>query len=180
MLPSLKPLLTPRFVKFCAVGASGVAVNLGCLALLADLLGMQQNLAAALAIEISINTNFAINEGWTFRDRRGTSGVLLRWWRFHLVSFAGAAIQWLVFVGGNSLVAALGLVQSWVPAAQGGERISEWIARSILEPPDVGAWKYASQLAGIAAATVWNFFANFYWTWRHGEEEKDNDGGFQR
>ncbi|MFO8070256.1 MAG: GtrA family protein [Polyangia bacterium] len=180
MLVRLKPLLTPRFVKFCAVGASGVAVNLGCLALLADLFGMQQNMAAALAIEVSINTNFAINEGWTFRDRRGASGVLLRWWRFHLVSFAGAAIQWLVFVVGNSLVATLGLAEHGGLVAQGGGGIAEWVERSILRPPDVGGWKYASQLAGIAAATVWNFFANFYWTWRHGEEEQDNDRSSQR
>jgi putative flippase GtrA len=158
MLDAIRPLFTARFVKFCAVGASGVLVNLGSLALLADLLGVHVNLAAALAIEISINTNFAINELWTFRDRRRESGRQgRRWLRFHLVSAAGGAIQWLVFIGANlGFALALG----------GGEDPAPGLCEALLDPGDVGALKYASQLLGIGVATLWNYFANFHWTWK--------------
>jgi putative flippase GtrA len=158
LLPGpLKPLASARFAKFCAVGASGVIVNMGCLALFADALGAQANLAAALSIEISINTNFLINELWTFRDRRGASGgVPGRWARFHAVSFVGAALQWSVFVALNAVIA-------WIV---GGYGSTGGVMAAISDPPDVGRWMYVSQLAGIALATLWNFTANFFWTWK--------------
>jgi putative flippase GtrA len=160
MLDGIQPLFTARFVKFCAVGASGVLVNLGTLGLLADGLGLQVNAAAALAILVSINTNFAINELWTFRDRRaaGDGGLGRRWLRFHLVSLAGGAIQWLVFVGANLAFASLLGAQ--------GSQASAGVRAAVLDPGDVGAWKYLSQLAGIGVATLWNYFANFHWTWK--------------
>jgi putative flippase GtrA len=163
LLPGpLKPLASARFAKFCAVGASGVVVNMGCLALLADALGAQANLAAALSIEISINTNFLINELWTFRDRRDPSGgAPRRWLRFHAVSFVGAALQWSVFV-------ALNAVFAWIVGVGGaaGDGARAGVLPAISDPPDVGRWMYVSQLAGIAVATLWNFTANFFWTWK--------------
>jgi dolichol-phosphate mannosyltransferase len=159
----LKPFASVRFVKFCAVGASGVVVNMGVLALLADLLGAQANVAAAISIEVSINTNFLINELWTFRDRRGgEGGAGRRWAMFHLVSLFGAAAQWSVFVGGNAFVA-------WTAGRAPG------LVAAITHPPDVGAWMYVSQLAGIAVATLWNFTANFFWTWRHSAGESTHE-----
>ena len=166
LLPGpLKPFASARFAKFCAVGASGVVVNMGCLALLADVLGAQANVAAALSIEISINTNFLINELWTFRDRRGSSGgVVRRWAQFHAVSFVGAALQWSVFVALNAIIAGIG-----------GHGASEGFVAAIADPPDVGRWMYLSQLAGIAVATLWNFTANFFWTWKR--EKGASDAG---
>ena len=40
------------------------------------------------------------------------------------------------------------------------------VLSAISDPPDVGRWMYVSQLAGIAVATLWNFTANFFWTWK--------------
>jgi putative flippase GtrA len=163
LLPGpLKPLASARFMKFCAVGASGVVVNMGFLALFADALGLQANLAAALSIEISVNTNFFINELWTFRDRRDGSGrPARRWLRFHAVSLVGAALQWSVFVALNAIVARL------LGAGAAGEHHAAGLVAAIADPPDVGRWIYVSQLAGIAVATLWNFTANFFWTWKH-------------
>jgi putative flippase GtrA len=159
MLGALKPLFSTRFLKFCTVGASGVAVNLGCLALLADLLQLNQNLSAALAIEVSINTNFLVNELWTFRDRRPGAGPWpRRWIKFHLVSIVGAVLQWATFYAMN-LIAAGALGVEWSPTL-GAE---------------VGAWIYVSQLTGIGVATLWNFFANFYWTWKKRKGEGADD-----
>jgi putative flippase GtrA len=159
MLSALRQLLTPRFLKFCTVGASGVLVNLGCLALLADLVGLNQNLSAALAIEVSINTNFLVNELWTFRDRSARAGRLSRRWiKFHLVSAVGAALQWLTFVISNFALASV--------------YDAEWTLRGGAE---IGNWIYFSQLVGIGVATLWNFFANFYWTWRQRPSEEHSE-----
>jgi len=162
MFKNLSPIFSARFLKFCAVGVSGVAVNLGCLALFARAVGLNQNLSAALAIEVSINTNFLVNELWTFRDRREKrGGIVRRWAKFHLVSIVGAALQWIVFVSMNARVAGILEVE-----AAGGVESQGWLQEWIVRPPAVGAWIYMSQLGGIVVGTFWNFFANFYWTWR--------------
>ena len=56
-----------RFVKYCLVGATGVLMNMGVLAILAGA-GMAYLLAGALAVEIAIGTNFLLNEFWSFGD----------------------------------------------------------------------------------------------------------------
>ncbi len=164
----LKPILSRRFLKFCTVGVSGVVVNLGFLWIFADLFRIHTNLASALAIELSVLSNFAINEAWTFRDRRnGNAGW--RAVRFNLVSLVGAAMQWSIFVALN-LSWFVWLGASDVIAEYIGQ-VSEggWLAHvvhAVTQPPEVGEWKYLSQLIGIGAATFWNFLVNFYWTWR--------------
>jgi putative flippase GtrA len=163
----IKPFLTARFIKFAAVGASGVLVNLGSFALL-RLLQVHVNLASAAAIEISILSNFAINHLWTFGDRRNGGGSLLHHGlRFHLVSLGGGLIQFVVFV-------ALNVGWLWVMGGAAGLRAygagagsfaERWLWHPFVQPPDVGQLVYLSQLCGIGAATVWNYLLNFYWTW---------------
>lgn len=63
-----------RFVRFAVVGASGVAVNLGVMALgrviFTPLAGdVREFLASALGILVSILTNFLLNDVWTWGDR---------------------------------------------------------------------------------------------------------------
>ena len=164
----LKRLLTPRFFKFCAVGASGVIVNMGFFFLFADLLGMHVHLALVLAIEISILSNFAVNEAWTFRDRREPGALPARAMKFHAVSAVGGGIQWAVFAVCNALVIRF-LFEG--DAFGGG---TGFVSRYITDPADVGAWKYLSQLVGIGAATLFNFGANAYWTW--GRKSEDQHG----
>lgn len=169
LLDTLRPIFTVRFLKFCAVGASGVFVNLAVLWLLTEA-GVRSSFASAWAIEVSILSNFAINERWTFADR--AEGTLLgRALRFQLVSLVGGVLQWLVFLAG--IVALLRLMQGpeaiELYFAGEGPFFQHYVQRLVREPPDVGAGVYPAQLAGIAAATGWNFLANFYWTWRRGE-----------
>jgi putative flippase GtrA len=178
MHEKLKPFFSTRFLKFLAVGASGVFVNLGALALLADALGIQVNLASALAIEISINSNFVINEVWTFRDcREPGRGLFKRLLQFHIVSIIGAMVQWTVFIVGNMcwllILEGAGGFEHY--AGQGGSGLPSLIAQSVISPPDVGNLKYLSQLFGIGLATLWNFVANFYWTWRQKKPEATNE-----
>jgi putative flippase GtrA len=165
----LKPLFTPRFVKFGLVGGTGVVVNLGFLFLFADVLELHTNLASGLAIELSIINNFLINDRWTFADRRHAD---VPFWRrgmhFHAVSLIGAVVQLLVFVVGNVIWMYLTYSTAQIDSyfATAGSPFERFVVHPFLEPPEVGALKYLSQLAGIGIAVMWNFLANFHWTWR--------------
>jgi dolichol-phosphate mannosyltransferase len=84
-----------RFVKFCAVGLSGVGVNLGILWLLTERAGLFYLLSATISIECSIISNYLLNEFFTFRDRRygGGSRLLVRLARFNAVSLVGVGLN---------------------------------------------------------------------------------------
>ena len=58
-----------HFIKFNVVGLIGVVVNEGLLLLL-SLGGIYYLYASTVAIEVSIISNFVLNDFWTFRDRR--------------------------------------------------------------------------------------------------------------
>ncbi len=86
-----------EFVKFCAVGASGVAVNTGMLVGLRHA-GLPLEAASALAIEAAVLSNFALHSGWTFRSRRTGRSLAGRLARFHVVSGAAALVNFLLLL----------------------------------------------------------------------------------
>lgn len=154
-------------MQFATVGASGVVVNLACLSLF-KALRVHINAASALAIEISLLSNFVINYAWTFRDRRADAGgILLQAWRFHLVCLIGAAVQFLSFVALNVVWLHLFHDAQVVADYYAGQAswLERWLWHPLWHPPDVGNWVYLSQLLGIGAGTAWNYLLNFYWTW---------------
>ena len=59
-----------RVLRFGVVGLSGVGVNMGMLWLLAGHAILPFYLCSLIAIEISIITNFILNDRWTWADRR--------------------------------------------------------------------------------------------------------------
>jgi putative flippase GtrA len=63
-----------RFLKFNLVGALGIAVQLGALALLRSGLHLDYLLATALAVETAVIHNFLWHERFTWRDRTGGPG----------------------------------------------------------------------------------------------------------
>lgn len=156
-------------IRFGLVGLSGVFVNLGALALLSAL-GLVSTLASALAIELSILSNFALNDAWTFAEQRSGS-KRTRLARFQLVSLIGALMQWLTFV-------LLGLIFALLDLSVGGWVSYEplWRAQGlsalIAHPPELGAWRYLAQLSGVAVAVSWNFLVNMTWTWRPSSKEE--------
>lgn len=167
----LQPIFSATFLKFAIVGASGVVVNLAALALFSAF-GLRSSVASALAIQVSIGTNFVINDRWTFVDRRAEHRWYSRAIRFQLISLVGALIQWTVFIVGN--VALLWLIDGRVALdawyAAGEPSTFKVLLHPITHPPDVGHGIYLSQLAGIAVATGWNFFANLFWTWKSSDD----------
>ena len=88
-----------RFFKFCAVGVSGVGVNLGLYALLTRLAGIGEDPSLVISVETSIITNFILNNYFTFRGRNepGTKPFFQRLLKFNLLSLAGLAINYGIF-----------------------------------------------------------------------------------
>jgi putative flippase GtrA len=60
-----------RWLKFNAVGAIGVAVQLGMLAILVRL-GVHYLIATALAVETAVLQNYYWHARWTWRGREGS------------------------------------------------------------------------------------------------------------
>ena len=139
MLSSLKPLFfSQKFFRFCLVGGSGVLVNLGCFYGFQEC-GFIPLLASALAIEVSILSNFILNDQWTFKDQHYNVWSI-RLLKFHWVSLVGAILQWGIFWG-----------------------TSTWYLQ--MEDQIMGGL-YLCQLVGIGLGTIWNFLANLMWTWK--------------
>jgi len=98
-----------RWLKFNAVGALGVGVQLTLLTVLTSGLGLHYLPATALAVEAAVLHNFFWHEHWTWKDRIRLSrrGVLGRLSRFHLTTGAQSILGNLVFM--RLLVGALHL-----------------------------------------------------------------------
>lgn len=85
-----------RFLKFIGVGISGTVVNIGVLRLVTALTHWNPKAQLVPGIEISIITNFLLNDYFTFADRRtGKSGSFFRrMYKYNLLAMAGAVINW--------------------------------------------------------------------------------------
>jgi dolichol-phosphate mannosyltransferase len=79
------------FIKFGIVGVIGVIVNEGLLILLQSR-GVYFLYAGAVAIEISILSNFVLNDLWTFRDRR-SGNAAVRLVKFNVLMLAGLVVN---------------------------------------------------------------------------------------
>jgi dolichol-phosphate mannosyltransferase len=80
------PILT--FARFSLVGLSGVVVNYGLFRFLRLVPGLSYLVAAFLAIEVSILSNFFLNHFWTWRHRLrpGVRPFLSRAAKYHIVA----------------------------------------------------------------------------------------------
>ena len=88
-----------QLVKFCAVGASGYAVNLAVFTLAVKVFDLHHLVAATLAFVVAVTNNFMWNRHWTFAARGGRAGFQAA--RFFAVSvaaflFAAALLELLV------------------------------------------------------------------------------------
>jgi putative flippase GtrA len=100
----VKPLAV-RWLKFNAVGAMGIVVQLAVLALLVDGFHMNYLPATALAVETAVLHNFIWHERFTWKDRAsgGARDVAMRLLRFHagngVVSILGNLALMRLLVG---------------------------------------------------------------------------------
>lgn len=126
-----------RFVRFCLVGSSGLAVDMFVLFLLADprMLAANLTLSKICAAEIAMMNNFLWNDRWTFDDLAATqSGMLARCKRF---------AKFNLICAGGLIIAVL--------------------AFRLLVGLEVNL--YVANLGAIIAATLWNFTVNLLFTW---------------
>ena len=63
----------PRFLKFAFVGAFGALVNTSLLYIFTEYFGIYYLLSSILAMEMAIIFQFALNDYWTFRDKRSSN-----------------------------------------------------------------------------------------------------------
>jgi dolichol-phosphate mannosyltransferase len=84
-----------RFIKFVAVGLSGVVVNLGAYWIFTRVAGLNNYLAVAFSFEASVISNFLLNNFFTFSDRRarGALPFLGQFVKFNIISLGGFLIQ---------------------------------------------------------------------------------------
>lgn len=126
-----------RFVRFCIVGASSTAIDLGLLALLTQAAGWHPLAASPVSYGVGVTNGWFWNRHWTFpKARRGKAGG--QYGRFVLVNLVGVLIDQAVVAGALVWGPRLGLSSGWEP--------------------------YAGKLASIPLAVAWNFAANTRWT----------------
>jgi dolichol-phosphate mannosyltransferase len=121
-------LPTLRFVKFCLVGLSGVAVDMATLYFLSDptQLGLGLTRSKIVAAELAIANNFLWNDAWTFREvsskQPNASSRWRRFLRFNVVCTLGLVLNLIMLnmmfnvFGWNRYVAnaiAIGIVTLW-------------------------------------------------------------------
>ncbi len=95
-----------RFVRFGLVGASGTIVNLAVLTFLVKVISLNTYLSVAIAIEISIVSNFFLNHLYTFkgygsfklqRRTKPLKDTLYKLIKFNLATLGGATISFITF-----------------------------------------------------------------------------------
>lgn len=135
-----------RIIKFATVGASGTVVNLAFVwlgnSLLFKALGEphQTWLSYALAILVSIFSNYILNYHWTWRDRRGRGAgyFFLHLLKYYLTSMGAAGLQFLI---ANGLIVVLFAGDVAVPVL----------------------WKMGAALVGIGTAGIVSFLVHHFW-----------------
>lgn len=135
----MKPDTFLSYCRFCLVGATGVAVDMCILFLLADatMLDWNLSLAKVCAAETAILNNFLWNERWTFRTRIEPTPtfrtLLLRLGRFNLICLSGIAIS-------------VGLLNFQVRV--------------------LNANPYVANLIAIVIVSLWNFYLSSKFGWQ--------------
>lgn len=139
-----------RIAKFITVGLSGTFVNLAFVWLgnsfLFKALGEphQTWMSYALAILVSIFSNYVFNYLWTWKDRRGQGAAFFfrHLMKYYLSSMAAAGLQFLI---ANGVIYLL--------------KVSLF-AGTLAVPV---FWKMGASLIGIGMAGIINFLVNHFW-----------------
>lgn len=94
----LAPGRFEEFFKFAVVGGSGVIVNMGFFYVFTRIAGIDIKFASPIAIEISILSNFFLNNMWTFRKRDTYVPLHSRIFRYHLVTGLAGIVNYFTLL----------------------------------------------------------------------------------
>jgi len=93
-----------RLATFMAVGISGVLVNLGMLYVVTEWVGLSYLWSGLIGVEVSILSNFTLNDLITFRDiTHKNFTVTERLITYHLITIMSSAISFSILVTLTSL-----------------------------------------------------------------------------
>jgi putative flippase GtrA len=92
-----------HWLKFNAVGALGIVVQLAALTILTKWMHVEYLVATALAVEIAVLHNFVWHERWTWVDRAGAKGDVRL--------LVGRLVRFNLSTGGVSIVSNLLLMR---------------------------------------------------------------------
>ena len=91
-------LINTRIIKFALVGLSGILVNMGLLYLLSEQFHIYYLVASILTIELSIISNFSLNDLWTWSDRKKKK-LYHRFFQYHIsVGLTAIFVNWLLLL----------------------------------------------------------------------------------
>jgi dolichol-phosphate mannosyltransferase len=93
--------IPPKLLMFGSVGAIGVLVHLGILDCALNLLSLRFSTAQIVAVAGAMTFNFALNNVFTYRDRRLRG---LAWWRGLFIFYAVCAMGAIANVGVGSML----------------------------------------------------------------------------
>lgn len=85
------PALIIKFLKFAAVGASGVIVDFSITYFAKEKLGIQKYVANALGFSIAATTNFFLNRNWTFENH--DPQITEQFIKFFLIAVVGLGLN---------------------------------------------------------------------------------------
>ena len=94
MFKFLTEELIIKFLKFGAVGATGVVVDFGFTYLAKEILKIQKYVANAVGFTIAATSNYFLNRWWTFHSNNPDIGI--EYSRFLFISILGLGINTLV------------------------------------------------------------------------------------
>ena len=83
-----------KFVKFGAVGVSGIVVDFSITYLCKEILKIQKYVANAIGFTTAATTNYVLNRIWTFHS--ADPAIFLQYSKFLMISVVGLGINTLV------------------------------------------------------------------------------------
>lgn len=142
----LNEIVNHRVFKFAFVGGVGALIQLSTLGLWRSVLPFQ--LAFFMSVETAILSNFALNNAWTFSDRKlGLLQIPGKFLQFNLASAGSIVIQQLVALVGEFAIGLFALFT--IP-----------VIGLIIDMGHVYA------IIGILLGMFWNFFAYTTFIWK--------------
>jgi dolichol-phosphate mannosyltransferase len=112
-------VLNFKILKFGIVGGSGVVVNMGLLYILTAYFNMDYKIASIFAIEMSIITNFLLNNYWTWQDQRHKN-FWLKLMQYNIsVGIAAILANWLLLIFLTEVVGIYYMISNLIGIAVG-------------------------------------------------------------
>ncbi len=118
-----------KFVKFGAVGFSGLIVDFGVTYIFKEKLGVHRYVANSLGFLVATASNYLLNRNWTFHNQ--DPEYLLQFGKFFVIALVGLALSNLIIF-----------------------LLSEKLKWNF----------YLAKIFAIGAVAIWNFFANYLYT----------------